>query len=147
DHTSPTPSSESGGNAGRNIIGGAEESHDERYFPEGHGFLPGSAFIGSWWSGWLIENTGVFTGPPAVESDQQSSEPRKSEPTPEGIRMGKLVDCLESAKATYLQMTADARREYDALFLNPAAVGGIFWSAVTGRLNGLMGGLAGRAAF
>src|SRR5262249_30128740 len=77
---------------------------------------------------------------------QQPPERGKSEPTPDGIRLGKLVDCLDAAKADYLKVTDQTRRDYDAIFTNPTAIGQSMFSLVVGGFNGLAGGLAIRAA-
>ena len=77
---------------------------------------------------------------------QAGTDPRKSQPTPEGIRMGKLVDCLESAKSTYFKVTERTRSEYDALFTSDIGIGVSILNFVMGGIPGLIGGIAGRAS-
>src|SRR6185369_8045046 len=76
-----------------------------------------------------------------------TSEPKKSQPTAEGIRMGKLVDCLESAKVDYFRVTKETRREYDQIFFSPVAVGVSVGSLFVNGVNSLIWGIAFRAAF
>ena len=70
----------------------------------------------------------------------------KTQPTPEGIRLGKLIDCLDQAKAWYLRTTSETRSEYDALFLSPLAVGATVMSGLVGGFNGVVGSIAVRAS-
>jgi RHS repeat-associated protein len=78
--------------------------------------------------------------PPRMEGPR-----RPSEPTPEGIRMGKRIDCLESAKASYLKVTQQTREEHTALFTSPVSVGVTLISAL-GGLSALVTGIGIRAA-
>ncbi len=83
---------------------------------------------------------------PAGPKEPRTSEPQKSQPTAEGIRLGKLLDCLESAKADYFKVTKKTRREFNQLFISTPAIG---VSAVTFLVNGvnsLMIGVGIRAA-
>jgi hypothetical protein len=79
--------------------------------------------------------------PPRMEGPR-----RPSGPTPEGIRMGKRIDCLESAKASYLRVTEQTRSDHTALFTSPMAIGVSLYSLVMGGAGGLVTSLGGRAA-
>lgn len=83
---------------------------------------------------------------PQEPKQPRTSEPQKSRPSPEGIRLGKLLDCLESAKTDYFKVTKETRREFDQLFFSPIAVGASGFSFLISGVTGLMLGIAGRAA-
>ena len=67
-----------------------------------------------------------------------------TKPTAEGIRLGRLLDCLEDAKKWYLDEEKKASQATQDLFLSPAALGATAVSTILGGLNGLLGTLAAR---
>jgi len=78
---------------------------------------------------------------PRMEGPRQPSGP-----TPEGIRMGKRIDCLESAKASYLRVTEQTREDHAALFTSAIAIGVTLASALGGGFGGVVTSLGTRAA-
>jgi RHS repeat-associated protein len=83
---------------------------------------------------------------PDPPQDPRPDPEKKPQVMSEGLRLGKLVDCLEDAKKWYLKATEERKHEYDALFFSPIAVGGTAWTALLGGINGVLGGLAARAS-
>ncbi|HJP94768.1 MAG TPA: S8 family serine peptidase [Pyrinomonadaceae bacterium] len=108
-------------------------------------FGPGSALGGDSHEQLLVVLLRMQKGGGGAGSQGPATQAKKSEPTPEGIRMGKLVDCLEDAKRWYEKVTEETRREYDSLFLGPVALGTTALSGLLGGINGVIGGIAGRA--
>ncbi|HEU4932509.1 MAG TPA: RHS repeat-associated core domain-containing protein, partial [Pyrinomonadaceae bacterium] len=84
------------------------------------------------------------TGP--QDPKKPTSGPQRPQPTAEGIRLGKLLDCLESAKVDYFKVTKETRREFDQLFTSPLAISVSGVTILINGVNSLVIGVGIRAA-
>jgi len=80
-----------------------------------------------------------FNHPQRPKSRQQvKPEPsEKSQPSAEGSRQGKLIDCLETAKADYARVTKSTREEYTGNIRHPVQLWQYAASLYLGGVEGL----------
>jgi RHS repeat-associated protein len=76
---------------------------------------------------------------------QQTRQQRKPMPTRGGIRLGRLLDCLNAAKTWYSREQESEKRGFNALFTSREALATSAITFVLGGPWGLLGQLGGRA--